>query len=388
MKIYRLLVLCVATVLLASTAFVTPALSERAAQPAPQAQAPDVAVQKGVESVESVAATYEYWTPERMAAAEPMELGMVEGEPGGVAPAEAQAALGGEPVFVPGYNAGEAPRGQISAQQAYAEAAGVPLPAIDPMSAVGTPWYPYPFPYTYSYMGSSWPTFYPMRTNGKMFFTQLGTNYVCSGTVITSGTGGNNDLIDTAGHCVHAANGSSTGWSINVLFCPAYWAGAGPWGCWASVNEWTHTDWYNSGDWRDDVGFVIAAASSNTGYGNIGTTIGTNGVAWNVSYLQDIWSFGYPAQSPYTGTTLVWTTSGSAEVDDPGGTGPYALGIGSNETGGSSGGAWSILQRLAIPGYVVSHNDYKYSSPSRPLAMYGPWYGTDYGAIWEEARQP
>jgi hypothetical protein len=330
-------------------------------------------------STKAMADTAAYWTPERMAAAQPMALRSPKAgaTPGGV---DSSQVLSTSPAqFFPGSPPGEPARPAISAQAA----------GIQPATVVGTAWYTYPFPYTWSFMGAGWPQFYPMRTNGKLWFTQNSTDYECSGTVVTSGSGGNNRLVATAGQCVHAGDGLESSWSTNVRFCPGYWAPgspAAPWGCWESSHLWTLDQWKNSADLRYDHGFIVTTPFSDTGNGAIGVTIGTNGVASNYSLPQDIWSFGYPVESPYFGGSLVWTTSGVAVIDDPGyGSGPYPFGIGSDQTAGATGGAWSMGQRIAVAGYVISHSDYKYSA-TQPLAMYGPYQGDDWRTLYDAAR--
>jgi hypothetical protein len=65
-------------------------------------------------------------------------------------------------------------------------------------------------------------TSFPIRTNGKVFFTDDGLNYVCSGTALLSG---NKSVVWTAGHCVHdGASNFHTNWA----FVPGYADGSSP----------------------------------------------------------------------------------------------------------------------------------------------------------------
>lgn len=322
---------------------------------------------------------YAFWTPERMAAAQPMPLGEIPGNPSPVSPAAAAAAAAGmQPQSVPGHLPGqEAPSGAVP------QLADGPQPVAEISH-----YYTYPFPYTFSYMAGGLQQLPTPKTVGKLFFVQNGGSFVCSGTVVTGGGGGTNRLIDTAGHCVHDGSGSALGWSSSLLFCPGYWAGgipASPWGCWGWSDEWTTNAWFNSADFRQDFGFIVATHTSNTGFGDIAAVIGGQGIAWNQGSQQEIWSMGYPAASPFNGNTLIWTSSGVANIDDAGGGVPYTWGIGSPETGGSSGGGWLIGARFSALGYVTGHNDYKYGG--QPLAMYSPPYDTtNHQALWNSAR--
>lgn len=370
MKLRLIVFLSIAVLLVATSVMAAPAYSVHASR----AAGPNVPVSNTVDLM-SEADTYAYWTPDRMAQANanPLEPVEVDGQRAQLPPL--LLVPQGEPGFAPG------------------SAPGQPAKPIMPSAQVGVQpatfvvnYYTYPYPYTWSYMGAGWPNFYPMRTNAKMFITQNGTNSVCSATVVTDGAAGINRLVATAGRCVVDGAGH---WDTSVLICPAWVAGhPGPWGCWSGVGLYALTQWSTGADIRYDHGFVAASHTSSTGLGDIDTVIGTNGEAWNQGYVWDIWSFGYPALSPYDGTTLVWTTSSTAVVDDPGSAGPpFPWGIGSNQTAGAMGGAWSMQQRLAIPGYVVSHNDYKYTSPSMPGAMFGPLQDSAWVGLYDVARQ-
>lgn len=370
MKFRVLGILAVMTLLLAAV-FVSPARSA----PLAQTVTSGGPVSNSVASIAEQSATYAYWTADRMAAAQPMPL--LEGPSGGFHPADAASlAPQGTADLASGFAPGQSSR-PTSAQD---------LAAIQPATFFA-PSYTYPYPYNTSYLVGAWAQFYPMRTNAKMFFTQNGGNYVCSATVVTDNGAGVNRLVATAGHCVHdGSNQAGVHWSSNILICPAYSNGEGPWGCWAWSQEWTTPQWYGSGDLRYDHGFVVTSLTSDKSYGRIASTIGTQGEAWNWGYIFNWWAFGYPAASPYNGAYLVWTTSETGVVDDLGLGCPCTMGIGSDQTGGSSGGAWIWGGRIAQPGYVDSHNDYKYTSPSMPLAMFGPYQGNDWLSLYNSAR--
>ena len=68
----------------------------------------------------------------------------------------------------------------------------------------------------------------PTSTNGKVFFTDDGLNYVCSGTALLSG---NKSVVWTAGHCVHDG---TTNFHTNWTFVPAYTDGSRPYGTWTA----------------------------------------------------------------------------------------------------------------------------------------------------------
>ena len=77
-------------------------------------------------------------------------------------------------------------------------------------------------------------TTFPTSTNGKVFFTDDGVNYVCSGTAIAST---NKSVVWTAGHCVHDGPGS---FHTNWVFVPAYRDNVRPYGTWAARSLHDH----------------------------------------------------------------------------------------------------------------------------------------------------
>ena len=91
----------------------------------------------------------------------------------------------------------------------------------------------------------------PTSTNGKVFFTDDGLNYVCSGTALLSG---NKSTVWTAGHCVHdGASNFHTNWT----FVPAYADGSRPYGTWTARTLLTTSGWATSGDFSFDNGAAV-----------------------------------------------------------------------------------------------------------------------------------
>jgi V8-like Glu-specific endopeptidase len=84
-------------------------------------------------------------------------------------------------------------------------------------------------------------TLYPYRTVGKLFFTTPSGNKTCTASVIR------NRIILTAGHCVHNGNGSNSGYYTNFLFIPAYNSGAAPYQSWSSSYPQVGSNWFTGG---------------------------------------------------------------------------------------------------------------------------------------------
>ena len=307
-------------------------------------------------------AVVRYWTPARMKAAIPVDTITIAGS---ATPSNEQPAPTGAPRALAPIAPGARPNGSVAHRAVGA--AGVASP--DSFS--------YPFPFT---RFAVWPVSlykkYPWEVSGKVFFTNNGGNYVCSGASVVSGNGSE---VWTAGHCVSNTDGTHQ-WDSNFLFVPAY-NGNGlhccPKGQFVGDNFATTADWFNSFDFRRDMG---AAHVQLVNGSTLAQRVGTAGFAWNQSQDQDFTDFGYPQAAPFDGTSMVECSAGTAVVDSGiGGAGPNPTGIGCDMTGGSSGGPWLIayggttsnLQQPG-PGYINGHNDYKYNN--QPLAMYSPYY--------------
>ncbi len=219
---------------------------------------------------------------------------------------------------------------------------------------------------------------YPYSTIGKVFFTdpQTGYGYVCSGAAVNSA---NLSVVDTAGHCVVAGgSGSSTpDWYTNWEFCPQYYYGSTPYGCWSERQAVTSSDWYYSGSLEDDFGDVAVWAN---GYGNLVNVVGGTGWAYGQATSQYFYPFGYPAASPFNGNSIYYCAGyGTAYGYDDG----TVISVSCDMTGGSSGGPWLISLNGTF-GYVNGHNDFKYTSD--PSHMYSPYYDSDWYNVFNTAQ--
>jgi hypothetical protein len=212
--------------------------------------------------------------------------------------------------------------------------------------------------------------------NGKVFFTNGGIDFVCSGTSVASPDG---LLVWTAGHCVANEAGTHQFDSF-AEFVPAYNGAAfntSPKGVWIADRFTTTTAWLNNGDVSRDLGVMHVVAHSGV---TLGQTVGTAGFAWNQSRDQDFTDFGYPQNSPFNGKFMIECNAAhGGDAVFSGGTGPALIGIGCDMTGGSSGGSWSIGwggnttgPAGLFVGFINAHNDYKFNA--QPLAMYSPYF--------------
>jgi hypothetical protein len=203
-------------------------------------------------------------------------------------------------------------------------------------------------------------TSYPaavVATTGKVFFTEGGVNYVCSGTA-TSSTNGS--VVTTAGHCVNEGPGA---YVTNFAFVPAYNNGTRPYGTFTARTLVTTTQWAQQGDITYDGGFAVM--NPLNGKTLIGT-VGGQGISFNQARGLFYNAYGYPAAGKFNGQTLQ-SCSGTATPD------PYnqtqSQGIPCDMTGGSSGGPWLINNNTTLN----SVNSFGYQGVRN--TMFGPYFG-------------
>ncbi len=227
--------------------------------------------------------------------------------------------------------------------------------------------------YPYTALAPSPPyTAYPTSTNGKVFFTEGTTRYVCSGTALASA---NKSVVWTAGHCVNAGPGP---FHTNWMFVPAYLNGAEPYGRFTATDLGAPAAWVGSGDFRYDVG-AATVGTSTTGFTLIDTIKGGRALRTGqaVTTTSAFTLYGYPQAPPFDGQTLRGCGT-SFGLWDPYSAEPKPVGVGCNMTGGSSGGAW-----LNGAGEVVSVNSYGYGSLKN--VMFGPQQGTEAASVFAAA---
>jgi hypothetical protein len=194
----------------------------------------------------------------------------------------------------------------------------------------------------------------------------------------------------------------STGvWATNEVFYPAWTAGkpSTKYGAWVYrvLATWVS----GAHGFNYDLGFIQLA--DKAGYGCNGSSgtppieayTGFLGWAYGGSYAQRQWTIvGFPAQkaadgAPFDGKFLIRTDAATGHInDDIGGDFTNTVEVGSNQTGGTSGGPWIIGYNPAAKAKVKYSgnnlfgspsgnwangvNSFKFTSPSHPLAINGP----------------
>ncbi|MBE1876337.1 trypsin-like serine peptidase [Myceligenerans pegani] len=211
-----------------------------------------------------------------------------------------------------------------------------------------------------------------VATTGKVFFTLGGTNYVCSGSAVSSA---NEDVVLTAGHCLNEGPGA---YATNFAFVPAYDDGSRPYGTFTARSLLTTSQWANQGDFDYDVGFAVM---NTVGGQNLTDVVGSQPIGFNLSRGQYAYSFGYPAARPYDGTDIAWC-HGQTGDDVWGGSNDYALSC--NMTGGSSGGPWfTSYDEASGNGVLTSVNSFGYRGLRN--VMFGPYLGSVAQSVYTTA---
>ncbi|MBV9689428.1 MAG: hypothetical protein JO202_06930 [Ktedonobacteraceae bacterium] len=286
---------------------------------------------------QSAAEVHAYWTPERMKSAKPLDEVL--------APA---AKTAHRPVTQTGPAGFVAP----ALPQSGSASGSYKSSVLSPDSSVP--------PGSYSS--------FPYSTVGKVFFTQNGNNFECSGAAINSK---NKSVVDTAGHCVYGGGHFDS----YFQFCPQYLKGSSPQGCWVANYVATRNDWINTGSLEDDFGMAVVSPNNGNLLVNV---VGGLGWVYNASANQTFTALGYPANSPYDGSKMIQCGPiGSSTVtgfDD--GT---VIAIPCDMHGGASGGPW-IISFNGTFGYVNGHNDFHYNNDLKH--EYTPYYDGDWFSLF------
>ena len=225
-------------------------------------------------------------------------------------------------------------------------------------------------------------TAYPQRLHGILFVSFGAQNASCSATVVTSR---NRSVILTAGHCVvqPAVEGvSGPLWATNVLFVPGYRNGAGPLGAYAGTASRASFAWTITGDLSEDVGAITLAPLAGV---PVESALGSRGVSFNRpfnTYKKNktrFQVFGYPAQPAafYDGERLILCDSpfiGFQVIFQ-------APVVPCNMKEGSSGGGWVLKGGLLNS--VVSHNACGTTPACTTVA--GTYFGDTAFKLWSAA---
>lgn len=185
----------------------------------------------------------------------------------------------------------------------------------------------------------------PYRPSGKLFFNVGGGSFICSASMIKPG------IVLTAAHCVteYGSNVFNTSFS----FIPAYKNGAAPYGTWNYTTVYAMSSYLDGTGpcstagvvCEDDVAVIVLSPDGSGNYA--GNYTGWYGYGWN--------GYGFTGSGVANGNKTQITALGypanldngkkNQRTDSQGHTDSTLSNntvIGSNATGGSSGGPWVI----------------------------------------------
>jgi len=265
-----------------------------------------------------------YWTPERMAAAQPLD-----GPQGGTEPASPTASAAAQP----------------------------PDLETDPAQN----------------------RTYPQQVHGRLFVTFGGEDRSCSATVVHSFSG---NLVLSAGHCIVKPSVAGPEWAANVAFVPSYREGERPYGTWPAISLRAPGAWARAGLLDFDLGAVNIIASD---FGQFQDLLGARGITFNRtarSYRNKRFQiFGYPTDpvASYDGERLIVCNSRFRGIEKL--TGALKAGP-CHQQEGSSGGGWVLNDRLLNS--VVSHSGCITDSDACDV-LSGTYFGDVAFKLWNSA---
>ena len=268
------------------------------------------------ETVASPAAAEEFWTPERMAAAEPVPM-----------PTPAASSLD-----IPDFDTGDA-----SASAATGD--------FTPGNV----------------------TQFPQVVHGKIFFKVGANTYTCSGTVIESK---GKNVVFTAGHCVFDLDTKT--FATNLAFVPAYENGNDPLGFASAAALYTTPQWATQGANAYDIGVAVLDQPAQTALGSRKIAFDLADILGSLKNLEYT-IYGYPSKPnpPYDGEILRGCHSKFNSFDSTQGLKPFPMAANPcYMQQGVSGGGW-----VTLGNYVNSVVSYGYCDnlPNTCGVIFGPY---------------
>jgi len=236
--------------------------------------------------------------------------------------------------------------------------------------------------------GASWTAGGPaLKGTGKVFFTMDGSNYVCSGATANDKGRSSYSLVLTAGHCAYdETNGA---FATNWMFIPQYdsaptrTCGATAQGCWTAVGLVVHNGYASAGGFntqaiRHDWAFAVVGNGSQGG--QLDVRVPDFPIAFDAK-SEARHAFGYPAAGQYLGNDLVYC---AGNVISDSALGNDTWGLHCDMTPGSSGGPW--FKTFDTTAMLNSVNSYKYNGGKKKKYMFGPKFDLKTKDVYDAAR--
>lgn len=231
-----------------------------------------------------------------------------------------------------------------------------------------------------------------LKASGRAYFTFGSSAYICSGAVVND-TNANRSVVLTAGHCVMENDGQT--WATNFLFIPSfdtaptYTCAQTTYGCWTATAIYGDTQFLNAGGFNTqatvhDWAFVVVGAGGKGGSvpAQLDAAVGSFPISFSGPGVGDtVSAFGYPAAGKYKGKDLVYCRG---PLGQDGYNSNLTWSLGCDMTGGSSGGPWVTGTDYTSYDLVLrSVNSYGYSGVKN---MYGPKFTARTQAAFDAAN--
>jgi len=177
------------------------------------------------------------------------------------------------------------------------------------------------------------PTAPPLPAHGKVFgvLPRLG-KFECSATVVATPS---RSVVITAGHCVYDPRSGVA--ARRLVFIPAYTAGARPFGRWSAARVRTTREWIRKENF--DFDYATMAMRPLDGQ-RIADAVGARPLAVEVPREQTYNSFGYPVNFANARRLWMCRGDYAGDDPRPIPGGPPPVGMGCNMKAGASGGGW------------------------------------------------
>jgi V8-like Glu-specific endopeptidase len=219
-----------------------------------------------------------------------------------------------------------------------------------------------------SYSVVETPEVAPYAWNGRLYVRQAGEEGFCSATAIDSAS---RRLVLTAGHCVNSGprDGRPAAWSNYLEFVPGFNLGAAPYGTFVlSGRPRALPGWTEDGNPDFDLGAFLTQPDAEGAA--VADAVGGATIVTDRGRRQRFETFGYPGDTERMRTCV----SGFAGTDPITATltGPSTIGIRCDWAPGASGGGWLIDGGTAIDGltsYIVGEGSRQ--------RTYGPYFSAD-----------
>ncbi|WP_106586264.1 trypsin-like serine peptidase [Murinocardiopsis flavida] len=210
------------------------------------------------------------------------------------------------------------------------------------------------------------------KTTGRVYLTMDGGDFTCSASVVHAD---NKDTLVTAGHCLKDGKGA---WAKNWTFIPGYSAGKEPLGRYVARELLVAPQWSHQADDSYDFGMAVLNTSGGK---HVADRTGSQPISFGTAPQSVRYAFGYPTSGGFDGRHLHYC-SGQTRPDQRD---TKSSGMACRMTEGSSGGPWlSNFDTATGKGTITSVVSFKYANDES--TQYGPHLGAEAKKLYDDAR--